>query len=221
MKEYFAVLEKCALFCGITPQELEAMLCCLDVKTRDYTKNQTIMSEGTKALHIGIVLSGEVDIIKEDYFGNRNIVTSVGEAEMFAEAFALSGTELMPVSAVAKSDCRIMLADCKKMISTCTNSCGFHNKLIENLLLATARKNLILNRKLEILSKRTIREKLMTYLLSEAKRKGSDTFTIPFDRQSLADYIGAERSAMSAEISKMQKERLIISDRSRFTILRH
>ena len=98
-----------------------------------------------------------------------------------------------------------MLLDCRRILGICSNGCAFHSTLIRNLLRNVAEKNLLLNQKIELTSKKTTKEKLMAYLLLQAKEHGSNSFTIPCDRQSLADYLGIERSAMSAEIGKLKK----------------
>ena len=111
-----------------------------------------------------------------------------------------------------------MLIDCRRITTSCSNACGFHSQMIYNLLQSVAMRNLEFHQKLQIVSKRTTRDKLMAYLLSEAKRCGSKSFTIPFDRQELADYLGVERSAMSAELSKLQKDGILQTNRSQFTL---
>lgn len=213
MKQYYSVLEKCPLFWNTLENNKEAafdnMLKCLSAHVMKASKNQVIFSEGEPVQKVGVLLSGEVQIIKEDYYGNRSIVNSLGKAQMFGEVFACAGIEKMPVSVVATQESEIMILDCKKIITTCTNSCQFHNQLIYNMMHIIAEKNLILNQKLEILSKRTTREKLMTYLLSQTKLHNSNSFTIPYDRQGLADYLSVERSAMSAEISKLRREGIL------------
>ena len=125
----------------------------------------------------------------------------------------------MPVSVIAERPSEIMLIDCKRILSTCTNTCIFHQQLINNLLRIVASKNLLLQQKIEVMSQRTTRDKLMTYLLSQAKLKNSSEFTIPYDRQALADYLGVERSALSAEIGKLRKEGVLESTKSHFRLL--
>lgn len=219
MKKYFELLKKCPLFEGIEENELSGMLQCLGARTLDVSKNQPVFLEGDPAKYVGIVLSGSVQVVREDYFGNRSMVAVIEPAELFGEAFACAGVETMPVSVIAVRDSELMLMDVKRILTTCRNSCVFHQRLISNLLRVVAAKNLILNRKIEVMSKRTTREKLMAYLLSQAKRHDSSSFTIPYDRQALADYLGVERSAMSAEISKLRKEGVLECDRSFFKLL--
>lgn len=219
MEKYLPVLSRCQLFDGLNPQDLIAILACLDARVYTVSKNAPILSEGEKALYVGIVLSGSVQIVKEDFYGNRNIVAAAEPGELFAETFACAGVDALPVSVVAVLDSQVMLIDCQRITRSCSNACAFHNRLVLNLLQVVASKNLFFNQKLEILSKRTTRDKLMAYLTGQAKLRGSNSFTIPYDRQALADYLGVERSAMSAEIGKLRKDGIIRSDKNRFTLL--
>ena len=125
----------------------------------------------------------------------------------------------MPVTVEARQESVILLADCRRVLTVCRSACSFHNRLINNLLQVVAQKNLQLNRKIECMSRRTTREKLMAFLLSEAKRQGSREFDIPFDRQALADYLGVERSAMSAEIGRLARDGVIACERRHFRLL--
>ena len=209
VKEYFDILKKCALFRNIEESDLGPMLHCLDAKIRKVSKNQPVFLEGEPAESVGIVLKGMAQIVKEDYYGNRSIVMGMEPSQLFGEAFACAGLETMPVSIYAACDSVFLLVDCKRILNLCSNACTFHNRLVRNLLCVVAGKNLMLNQKMEVLSKKTTREKLMTYLLAQAKRQGNAAFTIPYDRQGLADYLGVERSAMSAELGRMQKDGLL------------
>ena len=218
MEKYFDVLARCSLFEGIDRKDYSVMLNCLGARVMGFGKGQEIFSEGDEAVYIGIVLSGAVQIVKEDYYGNRTIVDRMEPGELFGESFACVGGAL-PVNVVAAESCEIMLLSSRRISTSCSKACGFHSKLIYNLLKVVSRRNLVFNRKLEILSKRTTREKLMTYLMYEAKRQGSRDFTIPFDRQALADYLGVERSAMSAELSKLRRDGVLATNRNQFRLL--
>ena len=166
-----------------------------------------------------MVLCGSVQILQEDYFGNRSILTTVEAGGIFGEMFACADIESLPVSAVSAADCTVMLMDIKRILRVCTGGCAFHNRLIENLLRSVAQKTLALSGKISYMARKTTREKLIAYLTDTAKRTGSEEFTIPYDRQGLADYLGVERSAMSAELSKLKKEGLIDTKGSYFRIL--
>lgn len=225
MKQYSSVLEKCALFQNIYERNKESditeMLKCLSANVMNIHKNQTILAEGELTQKVGIVLSGAVQVIREDYYGNRSIVASLETAQLFGEVFACAGIDRIPVSVIAAKDSEIMMLDCKKIITTCNNMCQFHNQLVYNMVRILAEKNLMLNQKLEILSKRTTREKLMIYLLSQAKLHNSNSFTIPYDRQELADYLSVERSAMSTEIGKLRKEGILECKKNYFRLCKN
>lgn len=213
------ILKDCPLFAGVSGEEVAAMLQCMGARTMSYSKNQTIFLEGDPADYVGIVLSGAVWILREDYLGNRSVIADIKPAQLFGEVFACAGVAEMPVSAVAAVDCRVMLVACKRIITTCSSGCAFHNLVVGNLLKIVAAKNLMLNQKMEITAKKTTKEKLMAYLYAQAKAHQSRSFAIPYDRQGLADYLGVERSAMSAELSKLRREGKLDYRKNQFTIL--
>lgn len=215
-----AVLNQCALFDGIRPEEREPMLGCLGARVVDAPKNSYLFREGDPAVQVGIVLEGCVQMVREDYYGNRSILARIEPAGLFGESFACADVEVFPVSAEAVEDSRVLLIDSRRITTTCCNACDFHSRMIFNMLKVVANKNLVLNRKIEITSRRTTREKLMAYLLMQAKLHNSDTFTIPYDRQGLADYLEVERSAMSAEISKLRRDGIIECEKSVFRLLK-
>lgn len=219
MKEFFPILETCPLFDGIDLNDLSSMLTCLGARVSKYQKNQIIFQEGEAAKYVGIVLSGAAQIIREDFYGNRSIVARIEAAELFGESFACAGVTALPVSVAAAEDCQVMLIDCRRITVSCTSACSFHSRMIFNLLRMVATKNLVFNQKIEITSHRTTREKLMAYLLMQAKQNKSSSFTIPYDRQALADYLGVDRSAMAVEISKLRKDGIIACEKSHFELL--
>lgn len=219
MRKYFEILRKCTLFDNISEENLFQMLNCLNPKLQSFEKNKIIIEEGTSAKYVGIVLSGTAQIIRLDYYGNRNIVTNIEPSNLFGESFAYADIQEIPVSVIACEDTEVMLIDCRKITKTCSNSCKSHNQMIFNLLKVMAMKNIFFNQKAEITSKRTTREKLLTYLMQQAKKHNSNSFTIPFDRQELADYLEVDRSGLSAEISKLRSGGIIECHRSKFKLI--
>lgn len=205
MKKYFEILSQCPLFDGIEQANLNVMIGCLNGRTINVPKENPIFLEGDPARFVGVVLLGTVQVVREDYYGNRSVMTLLQPGELFAEVFSCAGLKTMPISVIALVDSEVLLLDCRRVFSSCSNSCHFHNQLVKNLLQEIARKNLVLTRKIRYMSQKTTKEKLMAYLLDQAKQQGSREFVIPHNRQSLADYLGVERSAMSAEISKLRK----------------
>ena len=206
MEKYFRLLLNHPLFAGISQSDMASMLNCLNARITGVEKGEPVFLEGDAAGFIGFVLEGSVQIVRDDIYGNRSILTVAEEGDLFGEAFACAGVEWMPVSGYAVQDSKIMWLGCRKMLTVCTNACGFHNTLVQNLLQVMAQNNLTLSRKIQFMSQKTTREKLMAYLLDQAKLKGTTEFIIPLDRQTLADYLGVERSAMSAELSKLRAD---------------
>ena len=219
MKKYLEVLKTCPLFDGIGDEDLMRMLHCLGARVEFFDKKHTIFQEGTEATLIGIVLSGSTQTVQIDYFGNRSILSSYGRGEIFAEAFAAAQTKSMPVSMIANEPSVIMLISCAHILHTCENGCGFHHKLIYNLMKDLARKTLILHQRSQVTSRRTTREKLLAYLNFEAKARGTRSFDIPFDRQELADYLEVDRSGLSHEISKLRAEGILESRKRHFRLI--
>lgn len=219
MEKYFEVLRKCPLFKQIEDDNLTAILGCLGAKQYSYRKNQTILRDGDAANLIGIVLKGKVQIVRIDYYGNRSIVAMIEPTQMFGESFACADEKKIPVDVVATEDSEILMVDCRRVIHSCSNACDFHRQIIFNLLKIVAKKNIMFNQKIEITSKRTTREKLITYLLQQAKKAGSDEFTIPYGRQELADYLEVDRSGLSVEIGKLKKEGIIENRKNAFKLL--
>ena len=218
MKEILSLLQGCPLFNGIRSEDLQGMLGCLGAKEIRVKKGQCIFLEGETPQYVGIVLTGAVQVLREDYYGNRSILTRIGPGELFGESYAFSGAKALPVSVVAEEDSWILLLDSRRITTCCCNACDFHNQVIFNLLQLVATKNLMLHQKIQITSKRTTREKLMAYLMMQAKLHGSKEFTIPYDRQALADYLEVDRSGLSAEISKLRKEKILESEKKRFCL---
>ncbi|MBQ3077338.1 MAG: Crp/Fnr family transcriptional regulator [Clostridia bacterium] len=215
----YGILSTCPLFADLNEEDLRLMLGCLGSRTARYPKGAAVFLEGDAAEYVGIVLEGAVTIVQDDFFGNRNLIGTALPGELFAEAFSCAGLERLPVSVFAERDTAVLLLDCRRVLQVCSSGCPFHHRLIANLLAVVSRKNLALNRKIRFVSQRTTREKLMSYLLDQAKQQGSDHFEIPFDRQALADFLAVERSAMSAEISRLRKEGVLESKGSWFRLV--
>lgn len=219
MKKYLKILKECSLFNDIEDEDVLRMLQCFGAKVAEFDKKYTVIAEGAPAKYIGIVLSGSVQIVQVDYYGNRSILGNAGAGELFAEAFACAEVESVPVTVVANEAGEIMFIDCGHILHTCSNNCEFHRKMIYNLMKTLAVKNLGYHQKIEITSKRTTRDKLMAYLMLCAKKAGSNSFGIPFDRQELADYLEVDRSGLSAEIGKLKKEGVLKNTKNNFELL--
>ena len=219
MKKYLDILKKCPLFANVCEEDIVPLLSCLGARTEFFDKRYTVFAEGSPAKYVGIVLSGGVQMERVDYMGNRSIVLSAEPSELFCEAFACSQIQSIPVSVVAVKESEIMFIDCARIMYSCDHSCSFHRQMIFNLMKNLAEKNVLFHHKVDITSKRTTREKLLTYLDIQAKKFSSREFSIPFDRQQLADYLEVDRSGLSAEIGKLKKEGILDSEKNRFVLL--
>lgn len=219
MEQYYEILLQCPLFDGICREDLAGMLACLDGKPKRISKGSPVFLEGDPARFLGIVLSGAVQIVREDYYGARSVLAVVQPGGLFGEAFSCAGLDTMPVSVIALQPGAVLLLDARRVLTGCSNACAFHSRLIRNLLQGMAQKNLELTRKIRYMSQKTTRKKLMEFLLDQAKQHQSPEFVIPYDRQALADYLGVERSAMSAEIGKLKQAGLIESKGAWFRVL--
>lgn len=219
MKKYCSVLKNCPLFQDIDEERLFKMLTCLGARVESYDKKYTVFAEGSPARYVGIVLSGSVQIVQIDYYGNRSIHSYMKESDVFGDPFACAQLPVLPISVVAGEPCEVMLIEADHILHTCQNNCGFHQQLIFNMMKELANKTLLFHQKIEVVSKRTTKDKLLTYLSQEAKKKNSHNFDIPYDRQELADYLEVDRSGLSAEISKLKKEGVLESRKNHFELL--
>lgn len=212
-------LTKIALMQGLNEQEISLILNCLQAKIKKYEKGETIFQEEEKIEEIGIIFSGTVTVQRNDYWGNRSIVALLGELDVFGETFACLN-QVSDVQVIAEEASEILFLQVNRVLTTCSSSCQFHNRLIRNLLEICARKNYQMNVKVDILSQKTTREKLLTFLSRQAIRLGKQQFSIPFNRQQLADYLSVDRSAMTVELAKLKREGIIDFQKNVFTLNR-
>lgn len=220
MKKYTELLITVPLFKDIKVSDLQPLLACLSPKLERYEKNDIVFMSGDSINSFGIVLSGQVQVILEDFYGNRSILAQVGKGNLFGEAFAFAEYKSLPVSIIAAAESELLFIDSRRITSPCSNLCIYHRQLIQNMMNILALKNITLTQKIELVSKRTTREKLLAYLSYEAQKAGKSSFRIPFDRQGLADYLAVDRSAMSAVLSNLKKEGIINFHKNKFELLK-
>ena len=220
MRKYLALLETVALFENVNEKDLEAMLKCLGAFEHQYSKNDIILLFDSEVSSVGIVLSGSAQIVKEDILGNRTLLLKLTEGDMFGETFACANISKSPVTVLTTTGCEVLFIQIKKITTTCSSACAFHTKIIENMLQLIAQKNITLNSKLDILSCRSTREKLMAYFSSQIKKNGKTIFKIPFTRDELADFLCVNRSALSRELCNMRDENLISFKKNEFEVYR-
>lgn len=206
------------LFQGIREHEIEAVLTCLLAEERTYGKGAYIYRTGDVTGRLGVVMEGAVNIIKDDVWGNRKIIENIGRGQIFGETYACLKGEPLMVDVQAPERSQILFMDVNRILTTCSSSCDFHNRLIRSLMYVLAGKNLMLTKKMDIITPKSLRERVMVYLSQESVKQGSRTITVPFNRQQMADYLSVDRSALSAELSRMQRDGVISYEKNRFTI---
>jgi len=217
MAEYAAVLKTVSIFAALGDAERASILRCLGTETKAVPKNGVILRAGEKPAHVGIVLSGTLHIVKDDLDGNRTLIAVVAPGELFAQALCCAGVRESPVTVLAGEDAQIMLLRFDRILHTCPSACPYHQKLIENMLKLVAQKNLYLQNRMDILTVKSIRVKVMRYLGALAAGRGRE-ITVPFNREGLAAYLGAERSALSHELMKMKRDGLIDYRKNKFIL---
>ena len=218
MKKIFEVAKENPLFQGIAYSDFKLMLDCLSAKKATYKKDDVLLLSGDTVSFVGLVLSGSVKVVTEDANGNTALFAEIGVSETFGEVFACAEIDHSPVTIQAAEETEVLFIDYKRIVTSCSVACPFHTRLIENMLQLIAKKNLTLNKKIDILSQRTTREKLLCFF--DAQRGAAKRFTIPFNREELANYLCVDRSAMSNELCKMRDEGLIKFTKNNFELLR-
>lgn len=219
MKRYIPILKNTQLFSGASDEDIEAMLGCLQARLCTYKKGEYVLREGERIERLMMLVKGELHIQRDDYWGNRSIISMVGVGEMFGEAYAAPESGPLMNDVLAVEDSAVIFLDIGKLLTVCPNGCKFHAMAVKNLFFAISEKNRKLVRKLGYMSRRTTREKLIAYLSEEAKRQNSGAFSIPFNRQQLADFLSVDRSAMSNELCRLRDDGLIEFEKNRFRLL--
>lgn len=219
MQKYLPILQSCPFFNGMRDDEILSILHCVQASTVARPRGAYILRAGDTTEVMGLVLSGSVLILQEDLWGHRNILSKCTAGDFFGEPYAATSGTVLNVNAVAEDDCELLFLNVKRLLMSCPTACGHHQKLIRNLVSVLANRLLVFNDKITHVSKRSTREKLLSYLSTESVRQASLSFDIPFDRQQLADYLCVDRAAMSVELSKLQKEGILKTKRRHFELI--
>ena len=219
LEKYYNQIKNSPVFLGMSDDELKGLLECFGARIRKFEKEEMIIRQGDVISNIYLILDGEVNIEKDSYWGRRIIISRLGKNDNLALSFVGSKDVESSVDAITVKDTTVLVLRYEKCTSMCQNACTRHKVLINNLFRILSKENIELIQKIENVSQKTIRDKLLTYLSNEAQRQHSNSFDIHFNRQDLADYLNVDRSAMSIELSKLQKEGLIEYNKNHFELL--
>lgn len=212
-------MAKSPLFAGIDPGDMQPMLHCVGYHVADFQKGEAIALEEENMHQVGVILSGSVDMVKEDLWGNKSMLVRMYPGALFGETFACGLDPRSVVSYIASDESRILFMPFRRIMHTCSTACVFHHRLLENMVQMIAVKNRDLMRKVEVVSRKNLREKILAYLSIQAQAQDSRYFEIPLGRLELADYLCADRSALTRELANMKKDGLIDYDKNMFRML--
>lgn len=212
------MLAKCLLFKGLKTEEIGGLMNCMDGQVEHYLKGEYLMQAGDRIKSAYILLSGGVIVEQVDYWGNRDILQEIRPGELFAVNYAIPDDDVVPSNVVAIEDSCVLIIDADKLVKVCDRSCNCHNSVKDNLILMLSSRNRALTQKLRHLSKRSTRDKLISYLTEASIESGKKEFDIHLDRQQLADYLAVDRSAMSSELSKMKSEGMLDYKKNHFVL---
>lgn len=214
-----AVLKNTELFAGIEPGEMEVMLGCLHARRRSFRKGEFLLLVGSPVTDVGIILSGEADIIKENINGELLVMRKLLPGEMFGESYAGTGCASSPVSVAAQVNTQAVFLHMGGILGTCRSACPQHKRLIFNMVKIVSAHNIALNNRMFYLAYKTIRERLGAYLLDLAEQNGSRTFRLPMSKTQLAQHLCADRSAMMRELARMKADGLIDYEKDNFRVI--
>jgi CRP-like cAMP-binding protein len=220
MRRFTAKLPACRLFEGVKIEDIEKLMDCFHGRTRKFEKDAYLFMAGGEIATMGIVISGAVHLVRDDFWGNRTIISRVTAGDVFAESFACGKTLRFPLSVVAVEKTEALFINVKKISTPCTMACPFHTRILNNMIQELAEKNIMLINKMQHITQRTTREKLMSYLSAQAREAGSSRFDIPFNREELAEFLSVDRSAMSSELGRMKTGGLLTFRKNHFTLFK-
>ena len=219
LEKYYNQIKNSSVFYGMSDDELKGLLECFNARLKKYEKNDLIIRQGDLISNIYLILDGEVNIEKDSFWGRRIIISRLEKNDNIALSFVGSKSVESSIDATAVKDTLVLILGYEKCTCMCQNACTRHKVLINNLFQILSKENLELIQKIENISQKTIRDKILTFLSNEAQKKHSNTFDIQFNRQDLADYLNIDRSAMSFELSKLQKEGVLKFNKNHFELI--
>lgn len=205
------------VFKNVTQEEYDDMLFCGCIRITEYAKNSVLFHTGDKTKEFGILISGEIYIESIDLWGNRMILHQISPGGVFAETYAFCRVPMM-VDVTAVQNSTVLFVDLSILLTAEYQKKSWYVKLLQSLLILSTNKNLLWSSRVLCITSKNIRSRVMIYLSSEAMKCGTTEFSIPFNRQQMADYLNVERSALSKELGRMQKEGILTFHKNRFCL---
>jgi CRP-like cAMP-binding protein len=193
---------------------------CFYARTRKFEKDTAIFMENDEISTMGIVISGAVHLVRDDFWGKRTLIARIAAGDIFAESFACGKSARLPLSAIAVEKTEALFINAQKISGVCTSACPFHTRFLNNMIQELAGKNITLINKIQHITRRSTREKLISYLSAQARASGNSGFDIPFNREELAEFLSVDRSAMSSELGRMRTDGLLTFRKNHFTLLK-
>lgn len=208
-ENYLKALSKCRLFNNIDESELKDLMSCLKPAFKCYSRNSIVVNNGDKLDSLGIILEGEASIFKESISGNRLLIKNLREGEMFGEVAVFAGKSEWPALVQAITPLAACFIPKERITAQCANACRWHHTMINNMLELVAQRALVLSKKLEYISIKTMRSKLCSYIYEQFRRSRTMTLMLPLNRMQLADFLNVSRPSMSRELARMREEGII------------
>ncbi|NMM64248.1 Crp/Fnr family transcriptional regulator [Clostridium sp. P21] len=218
INQYINLIKKSPLFHGIDTDEIFSLFHCLNHQIHDYNKNEFIINSGETIDKFGLVLEGEIIITKENIRGDRVVMSIIKKGGLFGEMFVFSSRKIWPVTVMAQSSCKVLFLANSDLIARCGKNCSWHTSMLANFINVISDKGLMLNKKVEYLSLKSIRSKICLYLFDQYEHVKNSTFTIPLKRNELADFLNISRPSLSREMCEMRDEGIIDFHLSTFKI---
>lgn len=202
---------------GIDESEFDGVLKTLGAYKKSFPKNHIIRHSETEVNVIGIIIKGLVYFSKCDINGNRIILSEIGAGKSFGESLTFTRAQNSPIIITAAKDTTVIFFPSKNILN---QPCGYKYRdlILENVIRLLAEKVMLLQMKIDILSQKTTKEKLLLYFEYESKTAGSNSFKINFSRDELADFLSLNSSALSRELSKMRDEGIITFKKNKFVL---
>lgn len=206
------------LFSNFTEEEMEDLLSSLPTSVRQYKKNEYILHAGDRITQFGVILSGRIVIENTDFLGNQIVLAENQKGDIFAEIYAYLSKVPLMVDVRATENTEVLFLDLAPLHQPTIENKNWYVKFLRNLLTVSAKKNIAFSNRTFHTSSKRARDRIASYLSSQAILHGKNEFTIPFNRQEMADYLNLDRTALSNELGKMEKEGLISFKKNHFTL---